>query len=88
MEQTVKMDAFDKLQATELAQDLYDFKEDIKERIEELYSRLPPQMREPARRTWIANILIQLDNDHNYLAGCARSIQNDIEELEELSRED
>jgi len=66
-----------------------EIKEQIKELLDEAFDLVPEGMtRERAESYWYAHIAMALDNDHGFIGGSMCSMQDTLEEFDEVEEED
>ena len=74
-----------------MSSDNYRFQEiigDIKGLIEEAIELVPDHARARAESYWYAQIAMALDEDHGYMGGCMCSMQDTLEDFNDIDDED
>ena len=74
-----------------MSNDSYRFeeiKDQIKELIHEAISLVPDHAKARAESYWYAQISMALDEDHCYIGGCMCSMQDTLEEFDDIDDED
>jgi glycine/D-amino acid oxidase-like deaminating enzyme len=65
-----------------------EIKEQIKELLDEAFDLVPDHARARAESYWYAHISMALDEDHGYLGGSMCSMQDTLEEFDDVEDEE
>ena len=61
---------------------------EIKELLEEAFDLVPEHARARAESYWHSQITVALDDDHGYMGGCMCSMQDTLEEFNEIDEDE
>ena len=65
-----------------------EIKMQIKELLEEAFELVPEHVRAQAESYWYSQIAVALDDDHGYLGGSMCSMQDTLEEFDEVDEDE